>query len=99
MLNSFFLSRFYQYLQPLDRFYGPDQVNDFVAFARNGMRGPDGKLRALWVNTDVRVLHYRKDLVSDPPKTWDELIAQASDAVEARTDRLSVSRAAAARAP
>jgi multiple sugar transport system substrate-binding protein len=79
MLDSFFLSRFYQFLQPLDRFYGPDQVNDFVAFARNGMRGPDGKLKALWVNTDVRVLYYRKDLVSNPPKTWDELIAQASE--------------------
>lgn len=79
MLDSFFLSRFYQFLQPLDRFYPPEQVNDFVAFARNGMRGPDGKLRALWVNTDVRVLYYRKDLVSNPPKTWEELIAQASE--------------------
>jgi multiple sugar transport system substrate-binding protein len=79
MLDSFFLSRFYQFLQPLDRFYDSDQVNDFVSFARNGMRGPDGKLRALWVNTDVRVLYYRKDLVSDPPKTWDELIAQAAE--------------------
>ena len=79
MLDSFFLSRFYQYLQPLDRYYGPDQVNDFVTFARNGMRGPDGKLKALWVNTDVRVLYYRKDLVSNPPKTWDELIAQAAE--------------------
>src|SRR6516165_2032157 len=79
MLDSFFLSRFYQFVQPLDRFYGPDQVDDFVAFARNGMRGPDGKLKALWVNTDVRVLYYRKDLVSNPPKTWDELIAQAAE--------------------
>jgi multiple sugar transport system substrate-binding protein len=79
MLDSFFLSRFYSFLQPLDRFYGPDQVNDFVAFARNGMRGPDGTLKALWVNTDVRVLYYRKDLVSQPPKTWDELIAQAAE--------------------
>jgi multiple sugar transport system substrate-binding protein len=79
MLDSFFLSRFYQYLQPLDRFYGPDQVNDFVTFARNGMRDADGKLKALWVNTDVRVLYYRKDLVANPPKTWDELIAQAAD--------------------
>jgi multiple sugar transport system substrate-binding protein len=79
MLDSFFLSRFYQFLQPLDRFYALDQVNDFVAFARNGMRGPDGKLKALWVNTDVRVLYYRKDLVSNPPKTWDELIAQAAE--------------------
>ena len=79
MLDSFFLSRFYGYLQPLDRFYGSDQVNDFVTFARNGMRDADGKLKALWVNTDVRVLYYRKDLISNPPKTWDELIAQGAD--------------------
>jgi multiple sugar transport system substrate-binding protein len=79
MLDSFFLSRFYQYLQPLDRFYGADQVDDFVAFARAGMHGPDGRLKALWVSTDVRVLHYRKDLVASPPKTWDELIAVAAD--------------------
>ena len=79
MLDSFFLSRFYQYLQSLDRFYPSEQVNDFVAFARNSMRGPDGQLKALWVNTDVRVLYYRKDLVNNPPKTWDELIAQASE--------------------
>ena len=79
MLDSFFLSRFYQFVQPLDRFYGPDQVDDFVSFARNGMRGPDGKLKALWVNTDVRVLYYRKDLVANPPKTLDELIAQAAE--------------------
>ncbi len=78
MLDSFFLSRFYQYLQPLDRFYGADQVNDFVGYARNGMHGPDGKLKALWVNTDVRVLFYRKDLVSTPPKTWDELLVAAA---------------------
>ena len=45
----------------------------------NGMRGPDGKLKALWVNTDVRVLYYRKDLVANPPKTWDDLIAQAAE--------------------
>jgi multiple sugar transport system substrate-binding protein len=82
MLDSFFLSRFYQYLQPLDRFYGPDEVNDFVSFARNGMRGPDGKLKAVWVNTDVRVLYYRKDLITDPPKTWDELIGLAVDAAK-----------------
>jgi multiple sugar transport system substrate-binding protein len=79
MLDSFFLSRFYRFLQPLDRFYDADQVNDFVVFARNGMRGPDEKLKALWVNTDVRVLYYRKDLVANPPKTWDELIAQAAE--------------------
>jgi multiple sugar transport system substrate-binding protein len=79
MIDSFFLNRFYQYLQPLDAFYGPEQVNDFVPYAKAGMHGPDGKLKALWVNTDVRVLHCRKDVVTTAPKTWDELIAQATD--------------------
>ena len=79
MLDSFFLSRFYQFLQPLDRFYGPDQVDDFVAFARERHARAGRKLKALWVNTDVRVLYYRKDLVTNPPKTWDELIAQAAE--------------------
>ena len=30
MLDSFFLSRFYQYLQPLDRFYPAEQINDVL---------------------------------------------------------------------
>ena len=28
MIDSFFVNRFYQYLQPLDAYYGPDQVNE-----------------------------------------------------------------------
>lgn len=74
-LDSFFLSRFYDSLQPLDAYYPAEDVNDFVSFAKQGMHGPDGKLKAIWANTDVRALFYRKDLVQTPPKTWDELIA------------------------
>jgi multiple sugar transport system substrate-binding protein len=76
-LDSFFLQRFFPNLQPLDALV-PD-ADDFVLFVRNGMHGPDGKLKALWVNTDVRALFYRTDLVPTPPKTWDELLAQSAD--------------------
>jgi len=37
----------------------------------------DGKLYAAPNNTNVQLLWYRKDLVPDPPKTWDEMIQMA----------------------
>ena len=77
-MDSFFITRFYQYLQPLDAYFSADDMKDFVAFASAGMHSPDGKLRAIWVNTDVRALHYRTDLVKSPPKTWDEMITMAT---------------------
>ena len=76
-LDSFFLQRFFDKLQPLDALM-PD-TSDFVPFVRAGMHGPDGRLKALWVSTDVRVLFVRKDLVPTPPKTWDALLALAPD--------------------
>ena len=76
-LDSFFLQRFFDKLQPLDGLV-QDQA-DFVGFVRQGMHGPDGKLKAIWVNTDVRALFYRRDLVPTPPKTWDELLAMAPE--------------------
>ena len=68
MLNPYPLpSRSHLLLEQLDRLRRSEcRVNDSAAFARNGMRGPDGMLKALWVNTDVRVLYSRKDLVSEP---------------------------------
>jgi multiple sugar transport system substrate-binding protein len=74
-IDSFFLPRFFGELQPLDPYVR--DADDFMPFARRGMHGPDRKLKALWVNTDVRALFYRKDLVATPPKTWDDLLALA----------------------
>jgi multiple sugar transport system substrate-binding protein len=37
----------------------------------------EDKLYAAPNNTNVQLLWYRKDLVQDPPKTWDEMIAAA----------------------
>jgi multiple sugar transport system substrate-binding protein len=37
----------------------------------------EGKLYAATKNTNVELLWYRSDLVSQPPATWDEMISQA----------------------
>jgi trehalose/maltose transport system substrate-binding protein len=37
----------------------------------------NGKLYAAPKNTNVQLLWYRKDLVSEPPQTWDEMISTA----------------------
>ncbi|GAA4683111.1 sugar ABC transporter substrate-binding protein [Phytohabitans rumicis] len=39
----------------------------------------EDKLYAAPKNTNVQLLWYRSDLVSQPPKTWDEMIQQALD--------------------
>jgi len=36
-----------------------------------------GKVYGIPTNTNVQLLWYRKDLVPNPPKTWDEMIAMA----------------------
>ena len=50
-----------------------------MPFASAGMHDPQGHLKALWVNTDVRALFYRTDVVKTPPKTWDEMLATGAD--------------------
>ncbi|KEI43302.1 ABC transporter substrate-binding protein [Saccharopolyspora rectivirgula] len=50
---------------------------------RGTLRGPletatwDGKLYAAPKNTNVQLLWYRADLVSEPPQTWEEMISEA----------------------
>ncbi|HEY0426002.1 MAG TPA: hypothetical protein VGC82_21990, partial [Rhodopila sp.] len=44
-IDSFFLPRFFDQLQPLDLYV--HDVDDFMPFVRAGMHGPDGKLKAL----------------------------------------------------
>ncbi len=71
-VDSFVLPRFYDYLQPIDKYFADDEINDLLPYCQKGMKH-DGQLKALWFTTDVRVLYYRKDLISKPPKTWAEL--------------------------
>ena len=39
----------------------------------------EGKTYGIPLNTNVQLLWYRKDLVPQPPETWDELIAMAKE--------------------
>jgi multiple sugar transport system substrate-binding protein len=77
-VDSFFLPRFYDYLQPIGEYVSEERLNDYFPFVREGMTNNDGQVVAIWPETDVRGLYYRTDLVSEPPKTWDELVETAS---------------------
>jgi multiple sugar transport system substrate-binding protein len=66
------------YTLPLDRFIQQDHVNvDMYNKGALSAAQFDGKQWALPKYIDVGVLFYRKDIVKNPPKTWDELIADA----------------------
>jgi len=77
-VDSFFLPRFYDYLQPIGKYISQERLNDYFPFVREGMTNNDGQVVAIWPETDVRGLYYRTDLVPNPPKTWDELVTMAS---------------------
>jgi multiple sugar transport system substrate-binding protein len=61
------------FLAPLDPLVGAEVLDDFapllLELARVG-----GSLYSLPRNIDVRLLHYRTDIVERPPATWDELL-------------------------
>jgi multiple sugar transport system substrate-binding protein len=50
------------------------------------------KLYAAPFNTNTQLLWYRKDLVKQPPKTWDEMIEQAEGLKEAGTIQVQANR-------
>ena len=52
----------------------------------------EGKLYAAPFNTNTQLLWYRKDLVKQPPKTWDEMIEQAEGLAEAGTIQVQANR-------
>jgi multiple sugar transport system substrate-binding protein len=63
-----------QWLAPLD---GPIGEADLLARPLELSR-IDGRLMQVPRNLDVRLLHYRTDLIDVPPETWTELAAAAS---------------------
>lgn len=52
----------------------------------------EGKLYAAPFNTNTQLLWYRKDLVKEPPKTWDEMIEMAEGLKEAGTIQVQAAR-------
>lgn len=73
-IDSFIFPQFYDYVQPIDDVMQEKgiQIDDFYDFAKGVMKPQDETL-GLWYTTDVRVLFYRKDLISEAPKTWAEV--------------------------
>jgi len=60
-------------LAPLDDLLTPAELADFTP-ALLALARIEGKLYSIPRNVDVRLLHYRTDLVTHVPATWDELL-------------------------
>jgi multiple sugar transport system substrate-binding protein len=65
-----------QFLAPLDGLIDQSMLDDFVPLILK-LAEVDGSLYAIPRNIDVRLLHYRTDLIKSPPVTWDELLEVA----------------------
>ncbi|UFT98942.1 ABC transporter substrate-binding protein [Radiobacillus kanasensis] len=67
------------YALELDRFIEADGINMEDYFPGTVAAGKfNGKQWAMPMFSDAGMLYYRTDIVDTPPKTWDELIEQAS---------------------
>jgi multiple sugar transport system substrate-binding protein len=66
------------FLAPLDDVVSPEVLEDFVPLLLELAR-VDGKLLGIPRNIDVRLLHFRTDLIEQPPATWDQLLAVARE--------------------
>jgi multiple sugar transport system substrate-binding protein len=61
------------FLAPLDALIDDATLQDFVPLVL-GMSRIGGSLYGLPRNIDVRLLHYRSDLIESPPETWNKLL-------------------------
>lgn len=80
-IDGYMLDRYKEYLQPLDdlmeeRGIDPD---DYLPFAEKVLRGDDGKIYGLYMSTDTRMLYYNKEIIEEPPSTWDEVIEVSNE--------------------
>jgi multiple sugar transport system substrate-binding protein len=64
------------FLAPLEGLVGADELEDFVPLILE-LASVGGSLYGVPRNIDVRLLHYRADLVTRPPATWDALLEEA----------------------
>lgn len=79
-IDSYIFPRFYDSAQPIDEYLGDISMDGYFPFAREAMTGGNsGSVRGLQFTTDVRVLYYRKDLISAPPASWDEVLEVGQD--------------------
>jgi multiple sugar transport system substrate-binding protein len=64
------------FLAPLQTLIPPEELADFYPKVLE-LATVDGNLLGIPRNIDVRLLHYRTDLMDVPPPTWDELFTVA----------------------
>jgi multiple sugar transport system substrate-binding protein len=65
-----------EFLAPLDELLSKEALEDFVPLLLELAR-VDGLFYGVPRNIDVRLLHYRTDLIDSPPATWDQLLSLA----------------------
>jgi len=65
-------------LEPLDKYFGPDDLKDFVPRLIQATTR-DGKLWVIPRLFDISCMVYRTDLGIKPPETWDEFKTTAID--------------------
>jgi multiple sugar transport system substrate-binding protein len=65
-----------KFLAPLDDIVPGEVVGDFMPLLLE-LASINNSLYGLPRNIDVRLLHYRTDLIDSPPKTWDDLFELA----------------------
>lgn len=76
MIDGMYVPLFYDYLTPLNGVISQDEIDDFFDWTKDTMIDQaDGKLKSLWFTSTGAGLWYRKDLIKDVPRTWDEFIA------------------------
>jgi multiple sugar transport system substrate-binding protein len=64
------------FLEPVDGIIEDQVIGDFIPLLLE-MASVNGSLYGLPRNIDVRLLHYRTDLIESPPATWDGLLELA----------------------
>ncbi|MGD1821801.1 MAG: extracellular solute-binding protein [Pleomorphochaeta sp.] len=80
-IDSYMFPKFHKYVQPLNDALSANNIeqDDFFEYVQKTTVDSNGDIKGLWYTTDVRFLYYRKDLIKNPPKTWDELLAVCED--------------------
>ncbi len=75
MIDSYIFPDFAQFAQPIDGYLAENgiSVNDFFPFAQKAMKNSKGQTIGLQFTTDVRLMFYRKDLISTPPASWNDV--------------------------
>jgi multiple sugar transport system substrate-binding protein len=98
-VDSYVFPRFYEYVYPLDGYLEDSGVtNDYFPFVESLILGDGDVIKGLQFTTDVRVLYHRKDLVPEPPASWDEVLEVGRD-LKSEGLALTCSRPAGTRPP